>query len=139
MEDYTQRDLTFSSDKLIALSGIASGVGNFIKDYYYAGLWRKSLPQSLLWSPYDEEDLPSPGYVACKSPQYRAPSWSWASIDSRISKFLCREAFAQPAVSTMIDIHTGLGGPDAYGQVIKGLLVIRGPFKKQICGPFLSV
>lgn len=72
--DYTVRDLTFSSDKLAALSGIANVVGNYIKDDYYAGLWRKSLPQSLLWSPYNEEDLPNPGYTASKSPEYRAPS-----------------------------------------------------------------
>jgi hypothetical protein len=89
LADYTNRNLTFSSDKLVAISGIAKVVGNFLRDEYFAGLWRKSLPQGLLWSPYDEEDLPNPGYKATRSSRYRAPSWSWASLDSRISSFLC--------------------------------------------------
>lgn len=138
LSDYTTCNLTFSSDKLVALSGIANVVGNFIQDKYYAGLWHKNLPQALLWSPYDEEDLPYPGYKATKAPRYRAPSWSWASIDSRISSFICRETMSHPAVSTVLEISTEPCGPDIYGQVTNGHLVIRGSFKKAICGEKLT-
>lgn len=138
LADYTNRNLTFPSDKLVAISGIANVVGSFMRDDYFAGLWRKSLPQSLLWSPYDEEDLPNPGYTATPSTQYRAPSWSWASVDSRISSFLCRAVPSQPIFATVLDISTELSGPDPYGQVKSGRLTIRGPLKKFYCGFTLS-
>ncbi|KAN0095112.1 hypothetical protein V8E51_015823 [Hyaloscypha variabilis] len=138
LADYTNRNLTFPSDKLVAISGIANVVGSFMRDDYFAGLWRKSLPQSLLWSPYDEEDLPNPGYTATRSAQYRAPSWSWASVDSRISSFLCRAVPSQPIFATVLDISTELSGPDPYGQVKSGCLTIRGPLKKFYCGSNLS-
>jgi hypothetical protein len=138
LADYTNRNLTFPSDKLVAISGIANVVGNFLRDEYFAGLWRKSLPQSLLWSPYDEENLPHPGYIATRSSQYRAPSWSWASADSRISSFLCRVVPSQPIFATVLDISTELSGSDPYGQVKSGWLTIRGPFRKNFCGRNLS-
>jgi hypothetical protein len=138
LADYTNRNLTFPSDKLVAISGIANVVGCFMRDDYFAGLWRKSLPQSLLWSPYDEEDLPNPGYTATPSTQYRAPSWSWASVDSRISSFLCRAVPSQPIFATVLNISTELSGPDPYGQVKSGRLTIRGPLKKFYCGFKLS-
>ena len=134
LSDYTNRNLTFSSDKLVAVSGIANVVGSFLRDEYFAGIWRKSLPQGLLWSPYDEEDLPNPSYEATRSSEYRAPSWSWASIDSRISSFLCRATPLQPTFATVLDISTKLSGPDPYGQVKSGRFTVRGPLKKASCG-----
>jgi hypothetical protein len=139
LADYTNRSLTFSSDKLVAISGIANVVRGFLKDEYFAGLWRKSLPQSLLWSPYDEEDLPNPGYRASRPLEYRAPSWSWASVDSRISSFLCRALPSEPIYATILDISTSLSGPDPYGQVKSGRITIRGPFIKAYCGADLGM
>lgn len=139
LADYTNRSLTFPSDKLVAISGIASVVGRFLNDEYFAGLWRKSLPQSLLWSPYDEEDLPNPGYEATRPAEYRAPSWSWASVDSRITSFLCRAIASEPVYATVLEISTELSGPDPYGQVKSGQITIRGPFRKAFCGDSLGM
>lgn len=47
---YTQRSLTVPSDKLPALSGLASEFARHVGDEYVAGLWRNNLPQDLLWS-----------------------------------------------------------------------------------------
>lgn len=134
---YTNRDLTFSDDKLVAISGIAKVVGAFFKDDYFAGLWGKSLPQNLLWSPYDEEDLPTP-HVGTPSYTYRAPSWSWASLDGRITFFLCRVIPSQPISASVLTINTELSGPDPYGQVKSGTLTIKGPFKMAFRGYNLS-
>jgi hypothetical protein len=48
--DYTLRSLTFQQDKLVAIAGMARIVGGFLKDEYSAGLFHRTLPQSLLWS-----------------------------------------------------------------------------------------
>jgi hypothetical protein len=62
--DYTKRELTYISDKLVALSGVAqlllkasnsvtridgSGEGHKFPDVYLAGVWQRSLPAGLLW------------------------------------------------------------------------------------------
>ena len=128
LSDYTRRELTSSNDKLVAISGVANVIGTCIHDEYYAGLWRKDMPGALLWSPYDEELLPSPHEASLPS-CYRAPSWSWASIDGSISFFLCRERQPRPPIATIIELSTTLVGPDTYGQVKEGFLRIRAPLK----------
>ncbi|PVH77498.1 HET-domain-containing protein [Cadophora sp. DSE1049] len=132
--DYTRRDLTFSNDKLVAISGIASIVGTCIQDEYYAGLWRHDMPRALLWSPYEEETLPNAPHKSRLPPIYRAPSWSWASIDSPISCFLCRERLPNPPIVEILDVSTMLVGQDVYGQVREGTLVIRGPLRRAVVG-----
>ena len=130
--DYTRRDLTFSNDKLVAISGIANIVGTCIQDKYYAGLWRHDMPRALLWSPYEEETLPNAPHKSGLPPIYRAPSWSWASIESPISCFLCRERLPIPPIAEVLDVGTTLVGEDVYGQVTAGKLTIRGPMRRAV-------
>lgn len=74
--DYGVRQITDPADKLIAIAGLAEEYhtkhGEVLGDYY-AGHWRGFLAQSLHW------------YVTRaqlrRRPPYRAPSWSWASVD----------------------------------------------------------
>ena len=76
---YTKCSLTYSTDKLIAISGLAEELRTITGDEYVYGLWRRDLVQQLHWRvDIDTETLPRPR-------EYRAPSWSWASIDSIIS------------------------------------------------------
>lgn len=128
--DYTRRDLTFSNDKLVAISGIANIVGACLQDSYAAGLWLNDMPRALLWSPYEEETLPNSLHKSSLPSIYRAPSWSWASIDGPISCFVCRERLPQAPIATVLEVSTTLVGPDPYGQVSAGHLKIRGPLKR---------
>lgn len=50
VETYSQCELTFSSDKLIALAGLALHMKTMMEDTYVAGLWLRCLPTQLLWS-----------------------------------------------------------------------------------------
>lgn len=47
--DYSRRKLTVKTDKMAAISGIAKEFEELLNDQYVAGLWRSSLPHSLLW------------------------------------------------------------------------------------------
>ena len=68
---YSRLVLSHESDKLVALSGIASRLGVSCQlGEYLAGIWRSSLPKSLLWHASEGSTRPL---------EYRAPSWSWAS------------------------------------------------------------
>jgi hypothetical protein len=68
-----------SSDKLPALSGIIAALQQMVGDTCYAALWKRSFVESLLW----QVQIIEPDKTRAKRPnQWRAPSWSFASIDS---------------------------------------------------------
>ena len=75
---YSRCSITFSRDKLVALSGLARLMQQESGIEYVAGLWRKNLESQLRWQPTD-----SPSRRA-RPAVYRAPSWSWASIDGSL-------------------------------------------------------
>jgi len=71
---YTKCALTVASDIFPAISGIASAIAVATQDRYVAGLWEHDLHRGLLWSAPDSTNS-KPDLR-----QYRAPSWSWASL-----------------------------------------------------------
>jgi hypothetical protein len=77
---YSPLALSVPSDKLPALSGLAQKMRSATNQTYIAGLWERTLPLDLLW--YREEDgtLLQPNLELAELP-WRAPSWSWASVD----------------------------------------------------------
>jgi hypothetical protein len=77
--DYTGRNLTRVSDKLPALSGYARHIQSLNADTYLAGLWKKDIVFQLLWYVADFQLTTT----RSRSLTYRAPSWSWASVDRR--------------------------------------------------------
>jgi hypothetical protein len=87
VEDFSSRSLSYETDKLPALSGLASTFAeSFSQSPYLGGLWRSHMPSSLLWKTTLESE---PSLYSAFQPRrpmsYRAPSWSWASVDSLIS------------------------------------------------------
>ncbi|KAI0003519.1 heterokaryon incompatibility protein-domain-containing protein [Xylariaceae sp. FL0662B] len=75
---YSRLDLSYGGDKLPALSGCAkdfAGSGG----RYLAGLWEKILAEGLLWI---VEQNPNPNERLPPRPEWRAPTWSWASVDT---------------------------------------------------------
>ncbi|PVH80477.1 HET-domain-containing protein, partial [Cadophora sp. DSE1049] len=78
VECYTKRSLTFSEDKLPALSGLAHEYQRASGDRYLAGIWSRELWKGLFWR-RDMDCLRSSGPEL-----YRAPSWSWAAVNGSI-------------------------------------------------------
>lgn len=76
IEVYSTTSLTFPGDKLIAISGVAKKYRHETNDEYVAGMWRKDLANWILWY---VRQWPSPRPLV-----YRAPTWSWASVDNVI-------------------------------------------------------
>lgn len=73
VEAYSYAKLTFSKDKLVAISGLAQLVHSTSKDQYVAGLWKRDLIRQLLWRVNEPR-------TSQKYTDYIAPSWSWASV-----------------------------------------------------------
>ncbi|KAF4993164.1 hypothetical protein FGRMN_6649 [Fusarium graminum] len=79
---YTSRQLTNPSDKLPALSGLAQQYKQVRGGTYLAGLWQDSLIHDLCWYHVFNYNVPTSGGVGHRPAHYRAPSWSWASLDT---------------------------------------------------------
>ncbi|KAJ2985270.1 hypothetical protein NUW58_g5625 [Xylaria curta] len=85
---YSPLMLSLPEDRLPALSALAETFSPYFgggDGDYLAGLWHSTLPQALLWAvdvaETDRDSRPSPGA------QMHAPTWSWASVTSRINYF----------------------------------------------------
>ncbi|OJA18951.1 hypothetical protein AZE42_09774 [Rhizopogon vesiculosus] len=80
LRDYTQRAVSYPSDRLVAISGIAELFQRWwgSSNRYIAGLWERNLSTDLLW--YRQQ--PSQGRPV--TGQYLAPSWSWAATIGRV-------------------------------------------------------
>lgn len=79
VEEYTRLDLTFEKDKFPALSGAAKQMQRVRDVKYIAGLWEDNLIDDLLWR--------TSALSAERASKWRAPTWSWASINGRIQYF----------------------------------------------------
>jgi hypothetical protein len=91
-QEYSHCKLTFASDKLVAISGLARMFQAEVKDDYLAGLWKKDLKSQLLWEAVKPDERPLPP---------TAPSWSWASLRGPVTlKF-----FKRPALNTEQPSH----------------------------------
>ena len=77
LEDYTKRQLTVRADLLPALSGMAARFATVLKDTFCAGLWRNDLQNGLAWRARSDNQQLRPS-------EYRAPTWSWASMDCEV-------------------------------------------------------
>ncbi|KAI1045008.1 hypothetical protein LB505_013343 [Fusarium chuoi] len=79
---YSVRNLTNDNDKMMAIAGVAYFIQQSTGFKYAAGLWEDTLPFNLLW-------VVDSG--AKRRPSGRSvPSWSWASVDGKISHRLKR-------------------------------------------------
>jgi hypothetical protein len=129
---YALCELTFSTDKLIALSGIAREVHRVVSSEYLAGLWSKELPYNLMWH--------VSFLGANRSPEYVAPSWSWASIsgsyimtssveeepDKPLERPLHIPRVQKQSHVVILSHATSLANPqDPFGQVIDGFIKLR--------------
>jgi hypothetical protein len=72
---YTKCHLTMASDKLVAVNGMIRKIEASSGMHAIAGLFLEILPLELLWFSVQNAE------VALPPGPYRAPSWSWASLD----------------------------------------------------------
>lgn len=109
IEDYSARSLTYPKDKLPALSALARRFAQKTGCGYLAGHWREKIVHTLAW--YISKPV-------SELPVYRAPTWSWASVDGKLrfnTSAHVRRWDAERISDSMI-----LAGSDPFGQVSAG-------------------
>ncbi|EAT84169.2 hypothetical protein SNOG_07893 [Parastagonospora nodorum SN15] len=131
VEKYTTASLTRPSDKLIAISGVAQGLVSILGDEYCVGMWRRDLEIQLLW--HRGEDPTS--YTRPET--YRAPSWSWASLDGSIV-MNARHFDSSDLKAHIEDVVLVHKTEDSTGQVRHGYLDLKGELKPLCLAPNLN-
>jgi hypothetical protein len=123
IKGYTGRELTFPSDKFRAIAALADLYKRQTKKTYFAGLWRESLLSDICWA--NEQKMLRPRPKA-----YRAPSWSWAAIDTETTGNydLYHSYFVDMAADAVIlDVGLQQEPPNTtHGQIHSGYLVLEG-------------
>ena len=95
VQDYTAMQLTYpTEDKFVAIGGIAEHIVQYTNDEYVAGLFKEDFILQLCWQP---------SYPSRRASQWRAPSWSWASIDNTV--FLDAHLLADSIYIAMVSIQ----------------------------------
>ena len=131
VEEYTQRKLTLGKDKLPALSGLAKYIAtrtkNSTSEDYVAGMWSESLKTDLLW----ESSWDDPDHLPKRPSEWRAPTWSWASIDdpvvySKADTILQNDEDFEPTYGGVGDPQVRLQGRDPYGQITNATVLLKG-------------
>jgi hypothetical protein len=115
---YTACNLTKpTKDKFFAISGLARKIGP--PEDYVAGLWKPILLRQLRWQAGDN---------CTRQAEWRAPSWSWASIDGLIYPETPAEADVEATtriVFDILDIDVMHATPDPFGPVLYGALQLK--------------
>lgn len=118
IEVYSTMSLTFPGDKLIAISRGAKKYRHETNDEYVAGMWRKDLANWILWY---VRQWPSPRPLV-----YRAPTWSWASVDNVIGT---QRGNLIGMIATVDDFVLRYATEDNTGATTDGWLDLTGPLK----------
>ncbi|UPK91972.1 hypothetical protein LCI18_002907 [Fusarium solani-melongenae] len=111
---YTQLGLTFPTDKLPAIEGLARAAGKLRSDDEYVfGLWRNSIKADLMWH------IPRNGRSSNRIVDGGAPTWSWASLTGE-AVYDTRQ-LAKDSDLAILDVITGEGSPPTL--LVRGHLV----------------
>jgi hypothetical protein len=128
---YSRTTLTKLTDKLPALSGLASHFHHFTKAAYLAGLWREDLHRQLCWHTRVKIEDGMPGRPDFEV--YIAPSWSWASVNRPVTFLVtnCYSTTFDPDID-ILDSQVTTSSKDTFGAIESGHLNVRGRVRSAI-------
>jgi hypothetical protein len=128
VSEFSRRSLTFASDVLPALSGLAYEVAVHDNGKYCAGVWWEDIAFGICWK---KSATLKP---AAGSNEYIAPSWSWASVIGPVEFVNKNEVMYRQTpitVPTQVSFHDFWiqnHGSNPYGQVDDACIKLQAPF-----------
>ena len=121
VERYAAGGLTQEGDKCIAISGIAEEIRACTGDKYFVGMWRSCFIPQMAWTVHHLSNHRHG--ISPRTPSgYRAPSWSWLSIDSHIQFYHTIKGGEGKwkAILDVLDIEVELTSENAFGSIRSG-------------------
>ena len=121
VEEYSAMQLTFEKDKMPALAALTQKMETLrVNDRFLAGLWEKTLLFDLLWMVF-----PSP--KTGRSATWLAPTWSWASVQSRVVWESEVESIRTLDSVRVITIRYSTKGPSHLAEIEEAAITLRAP------------
>ncbi|KAK4442856.1 heterokaryon incompatibility protein-domain-containing protein [Podospora aff. communis PSN243] len=117
---YTSCGLTVPADKMVAVSALARRVQTQLgpEVRYVAGMWDRFSASQLFWQVSGAASRPE---------KYRAPSWSWISVDGEVGISDVHQLNQREIVLEVLEMKVTVAGPDEFvGPVTDGILTVRG-------------
>ena len=135
VEGFSKLSLTHETDRLPALSGMASRFCGSRLKTYLAGLWQEDIVRALLW-------YVGPHWISTSSRPLplRAPTWSWASldlvkqVDFVMYPFFMNDnlIFHQDPAFQVIQTQCRSSTLNPYGEVSDGNMIVQCSFNSAI-------
>ena len=128
LEAYTRCQLTYTSDRLVAISSIAQRFQDKSLGHYLAGIWQHNFIFGLQWRTISWVRGPQkPSLPEMVLPIY-VPSWSWASVSHAVGQADQRSRDKRyKDRAEVLDVYCLPQNPKApYGNLIKAELTLRG-------------
>ena len=123
---YMQCNLTKEGDKVVALSGVMEEFQSRFNETYLAGLSKSYFGEQLLWVVKDGCRQAN-GQPSVRPTVYRAPSWSWLSIDAAVAP--CNPTF-EPCLITVVKANIeAVSDQNPLGEIKSGVICIRGQLR----------
>lgn len=136
---YTTRLLTYATDRLPALAGLASVIHSRTGSSYLAGLWEENLLSDIQWAAdwwavdwSNSKNAANRLHVPC----YQAPTYSWASINLPVfytppyrPHVLAGTSIVGDMIyqASVLETHCQLKGSNRFGEVKDGYIIVEGP------------
>ncbi|KAL7783259.1 heterokaryon incompatibility domain-containing protein [Trichoderma ceciliae] len=121
VEEYSGLRISFTSDRLPALSGVARQYGTAHSadlGRYVAGMWENCFPSELLWYCASRK-------VHIRPDSYCGPSWSWIATGN-ITSYATACPRTYPDDLEVLSITFELDGPDHYAAISNAVMDVRG-------------
>lgn len=134
LNEYSLRQLSFESDRLDAISGLAERLSRITGDEYIGGMWKSNLLECLQWRP-DTQDR---GKEAVRQTHRRDSTWSWASCEllprssfsRRSGRLLVTNDYATRSKSLaaikILSVMWQCEGPNRFGSLSEASLTVLG-------------
>lgn len=120
VKSYTMAKLSHAEDKIMAFSGISERFESILHDTCVAGIWNGFPERDLLW--HVDDCCQGDGTPSVRPAPYRAPSFSWMSVDGAISG-LGEDIETKDLLARVLSLDIESRGFRATGSVrLKGLL-----------------
>lgn len=125
---YATLRLSWQSDLLPAIRGLANQLKSRHTGRYLAGLWEDTLLRDLCWFNGESENLEGGENVDDRPETWRAPTWSWASVNSEhISNFAyCIEEKHSTPIASVLGVETVPLDPGPNDNLLSGIITLRG-------------
>jgi len=139
IEAYSTCRLTVDGDIFMALEGVAREFRDRTGDELIMGLWKSQLPAALCWYVEWDSVALNPSSVShqfkpIRPREWRAPSWSWASMrlpvcyDTTHINFSDMESLVEVVAAENIEVRPGCSEPSLLrvrGRLFSGALIPR--------------